>query len=227
MITLPRAIHLPCRLCARSSSAAARIVMSIGLAMSCLAAISSAGQFNMQLEIGGVAPAWKDLPGTDGKKHSFDSVADKSVVVVAFTCNSCPYAVDVEDRLVALSKRYAGKSVAIVAINVNKVQEDRLPQMKERATEKGFEFAYLWDESQQIGRDYGAKFTPEFFVLGKDRKVAYMGAFDDSPEGDNVTKTYVADAIEAVLAGHSATVTETPPIGCLIRYDRQRRTRKP
>lgn len=208
-------------------SAVGRMAISACLAMTCLATAVSAGQFNTVMDIGSKAPAWTDLPGTDGEKHSSDSVADHSVVVVAFTCNSCPYAVDVEDRLIALSKRYRGKSVAIVAINVNKVDEDRLPAMTARAKEKGFEFPYLWDETQEIAKDYGAKFTPEFFVMGKDGKVAYMGAFDDSPAGDGVTKTYVADAVDAVLAGNSAEIAETPPIGCLIRFERQRRTRKP
>lgn len=194
--------------------------VALGLAMP-----AAAGTYNAVLDIGASAPAWQDLPGTDGEKHSYDSVAEAEAVVVVFTCNSCPYAVDVEDRLVALAKQFADQDVAIVAINVNKVEEDRMEAMQERAKAKGFTFPYLWDESQQIGKAYGAKFTPEFFVLGKDRKVAYMGAFDDSPEGHEVGKTYVVDAIRAVLAGKTVEVTETPPIGCLIRYERERRRR--
>lgn len=184
-----------------------------------------AGQFNTVMEIGATAPAWKDLPGTDGQDHSFESVADAKVVVVVFTCNSCPYALDLEDRLIELVKRFDGKGVACVAINVNTVEEDKMPAMKERAKEKGFTFPYLWDQSQQIAKDYGAKYTPEFFVLVNDRKLVYMGSLDDSPAGDKVTKTYVADAIESALAGESVKVTETVPIGCRIRFERQRRKR--
>ncbi|MCS7468753.1 thioredoxin family protein [Stieleria sp. ICT_E10.1] len=192
----------------------------------CLAATAaSAGKYNTVLDIGDTAPAWSELPGTDDRVHSLETLEPKKVVVVAFTCNSCPYAVDAEDRLNALVDRYEGKSVAVVAINVNKVEEDRMPAMKQRAKEKGFKFAYLWDESQQIAKDYGAKYTPEFFVLDEDRKVVYMGAMDDSPAGDEVTKTYVIDAIEASLAGREVQVTETIPIGCRIRIERQRRTR--
>lgn len=185
-----------------------------------------AGQFNTVLDIGVTAPAWKDLPGTDGQNHSFESVADAKVVVVAFTCNSCPYAVDVEDRLIALVKQFEGKEVAVVAINVNTIDEDQLPAMKERAKEKGFTFPSLFDKSQKIAKDYGAKYTPQFFVLSIDRKLVYMGSFDDSPAGDKVTKTYVVDAINAVLAGKTPEVVETAPIGCRIRFERQRRKRK-
>ena len=185
-----------------------------------------AGKYNTVLEVGGAAPVWESLPGIDDQKHSYESVKEAQAVVVVFTCNSCPYAVDVEDRLNALRKRFDPNKVAVVAINVNKVEEDRLPAMKERAKEKGFEFTYLWDESQKIGKAFGAKFTPEFFVLNKDRKVVYMGAFDDSPTGDQVSKTYVVDAVEAVLSGGKVEIAETPPIGCLIRYERERRRRQ-
>ncbi|QDV46579.1 thiol-disulfide oxidoreductase [Stieleria neptunia] len=192
----------------------------------CLAtSTASAGKYNTVLDIGDAAPAWSELPGTDDGVHALQQLAEKKVVVVAFTCNSCPYAVDAEDRLNALVDRYAGKSVAVVAINVNKVEEDRMAAMKQRAKEKGFKFAYLWDESQQIAKDYGAKYTPEFYVLDEQRKVVYMGAMDDSPAGDKVTKTYVIDAIEATLAGREVEVTETIPIGCRIRIERRRRTR--
>ncbi|WP_286177985.1 thioredoxin family protein [Rhodopirellula sp. JC639] len=190
----------------------------------CVAATSaSAGKYNTVLDIGDSAPAWNALPGTDGREHSLKSLADSKVVVVVFTCNSCPYAVDAEQRINALVDRYQGKSVAVVAINVNKVEQDRLPAMKQRAKEQGFKYPYLWDESQQIAKDYGAKYTPQFFVLDGDRKVVYMGAMDDSPAGDEVTKTYVIDAVDATLSGNPVAITETIPIGCRIRIERQRR----
>lgn len=184
------------------------------------------GEYNTTVDIGDKAPSWVDLPGTDGAKHSSKDIADKKAVVVVFTCNSCPYAVDVEDRLIALHKAFASRGVAIVAVNVNKVEEDLLPAMKEKAEEKKFPFIYLFDESQQIAKAFGAKYTPEFFVLDADRKIAYMGSLDDSPEGQKVSETYVADALEAVLEGKELKKTETVPIGCRIRFERTRRTRK-
>lgn len=185
-----------------------------------------AGKFNQVLSIGDAAPTWSDLVGVDDRNHSLDDLSESKVVVVVFTCNSCPYAVDIEDRLVALHQEYASRGVSLVAINVNTVDEDLLPAMKEKAEEKGFKFPYLFDESQQIARDFGAIYTPEFYVLDSQRKVVYMGAMDDSPDGRNVTKQYVNRAVEQALGGQSADVTETPPIGCRVRYKRVRRTRK-
>ena len=184
-----------------------------------------AGKYNPKLDLGDAAPEWDSLPGVDGKTQSLSDLDAKAVVVV-FTCNTCPYAVDVEDRLLALQKKYASQDVALIAINVNKVEEDLMPAMKARAKEKGFTFPYLFDETQKIARDFGALRTPEFFVLDADRNVAYMGALDDSPEGREVKTRYVEQAIDATLAGKEVAVGETIPIGCSIRYERTRRTRR-
>ncbi|WP_372718243.1 thioredoxin family protein [Novipirellula sp.] len=184
-----------------------------------------AGEFNTTVNIGDTAPEWNDLPGTDDKTHSLDDLKDKKVVVVAFTCSSCPYAVDAEDRLIALQQKFTAKNVAIVAINVNKVEADLMPAMKQRAKEKKFNFPYLFDESQQIAKAFGAKYTPEFFVLDENRKIVYMGSLDDSPDGQNISEPHVIRAIEAVLAGKKPTVSETVPIGCRIRFERNLRNR--
>lgn len=184
-----------------------------------------AGEFNLVLDIGDPAPVWKKLPGVDGKEHSLDDLKKKDVLVVFFTCNSCPYAVDYENRVVAFAKKYGEKNskVGLVAINVNLVEEDLPPAMKKKAEEKGFKFPYLFDESQQIAKDFGAGFTPEFFVLNKDRKIVYMGAFDDSPNADKVKKKHVEAAVAAALTGKLPEVKETVPIGCRIRIERRRR----
>jgi peroxiredoxin len=184
-----------------------------------------AGKYNPVLNIGDKAPAWTDLEGIDGKRHSLADLADKEVVVVVFTCNSCPVATDYEDRILEFSKKFAGPSgkVGLVAINVNTLAEDRLPKMKERAQAKGFDFPYLYDETQKIGKAFGAAFTPEFFVLDRQRAVAYMGGMDDSSQTDMVKKNYLEPAVEAVLAGKSPPTAEAPAIGCRVRYARQRR----
>jgi peroxiredoxin len=186
-----------------------------------------AGKYNDVLNIGDPAPAWKDLEGTDGKKHSLADLKGKEVVVVVFISNSCDVATDYEDRILAFSKKYAGPSgkIALVAINVNKVPEDLLPAMRERAAAKGFDFPYLIDETQQIGRDFGANFTPEFFVLDKERKIAYMGGMDDSSLAETVKARFLEPAVEAVLAGKAPETAEAPAIGCRIRYERQKRKR--
>lgn len=186
---------------------------------------AGAGKYNKQLSIGDAAPTWKDLEGTDGRKHSLVDLAGKEVIVLAFTCNTCPYAVDYEERLITLSKKFAaeGGKCAVVAINANKVKDDLLPAMQERAKSKGFNFAYLHDETQQVARSYGATFTPEFVVLNKDRKVVYLGAMDDSPDGKKITQHYIEDAVAAALAGAQPEVTETPAVGCAVRYVKERK----
>ncbi|MBX9789414.1 MAG: thioredoxin family protein [Pirellulales bacterium] len=189
------------------------------------ASLATAGQYNDVLNIGDPAPSWSKLPGVDGRDHSLADLADKQVVVVVFTCNSCPIAIDYEDRIIAIAKEFAGPDgkAALVAINVNRIKEDSLERMKERAEKKGFPFPYLYDESQQIARAYGANFTPEFFVLDRDRKIVYMGGMDDNSNPDMVTVTYLKPAIEATLAGNKPATTETVARGCRVRYARERR----
>jgi peroxiredoxin len=207
----------------QSRERAMRVAMLAMLMWSaCAAAV--AGKYNATLNIGDPAPQWSGLEGVDGQRHALADLADKQVVVVVFTCNSCPVATDYEDRIIALAKKYAvpqGK-VGLVAINVNKVAEDRLPRMKERAEAKEFNFPYLYDETQKIGKAFGAAFTPEFFVLNKKRQVVYMGAMDDSSNAASVKKNYLEPAIEAALADRQPETAEAPAIGCRVRYDRKR-----
>jgi peroxiredoxin len=185
-----------------------------------LPAVSPAGEFNKTLSVGDAAPVWTDLPGTDGKKHALADHADR-VVVLVFTCNSCPIAQDYEDRIVAFADKYKDR-VAVVAVNVNTIPEDRLDAMKKRAGQKKYSFPYLYDETQKIARDYGANYTPEFFVLTKDRKVAYMGAMDDKTRADEVKEKYLEAAVDAVLKGEKPPKGETIAHGCMIRYKRTR-----
>jgi len=197
--------------------------------LSCLLLIAGfawAGKYNSTLSIGDPAPAWTDLEGVDGKRHALADLADKEVVVVVFTCNSCPVATDYEDRILEFAKKHAGKGskVGLVAINVNKVAEDLLPKMKERAEARGFSFPYLFDGTQKIGKAYGAAFTPEFFVLNKQRQVVFMGGMDDSSQLDAVKNSYLEPAVTAALAGQPAAKAEAPAIGCRIRYERERRS---
>lgn len=173
-----------------------------------------------KLKIGADAPAWKDLPGVDGKMHSLADLK-QDVVVLAITCNHCPVAVAYEDRIIALTKKYSGadSKVAVVAINVNNLEADKLDKMKIRAQEKGFNFAYLYDGSQKIAREYNAKVTPEFYVLDKGRKVAYWGAMDNSQNASKVTANYLEDAIQAVLKGEAPKMPQTKAFGCGVKYD--------
>lgn len=147
-----------------------------------------------ELKIGGTAPKFSGLIGVDGKKHSLADYQDAKILVVVFTCNHCPVAQAYEDRLVALQKDYQGKGVQLVAVNVNNIPADRLDKMKERAKAKGFNFPYLYDATQKIGHNYGATVTPHVFVLDNNRKVAYMGAVDDSQATNKVKTSYLRNA---------------------------------
>ncbi len=200
-----------------------KVLLFTAIALALCTSPAGAGKFNKKLNIGDVAPTWEKLDGTDGKKHSFADWKDKDVLVVVFTCNSCIVAVGYEDRLIAFAAECnkADSKVGFVAINVNTGKVDALPAMKERATKKKFGFTYLYDPSQKIAVAYGAMFTPECFVLTKDRKVMYMGAFDDKAGGEPKEK-YVVDAVKAALAGKPATSAETPAAaGCKIKLDKK------
>ena len=182
----------------------------------------SAGEFNTVLNVGDPAPVWSNLPGTDGKTHSLADLKDTKVVVVVFTCNSCPVAAEYEDRIIAFAKKHAGE-VAVVAINVNRIEEDNLEHMKERAKSQQFPYVYLFDETQKIAKDFGATYTPEFYVLGPDRKVVYMGGMDDNSDPAIVTENYLEPAVESVLNGTPLKTKETRAIGCRVRYARGRK----
>ena len=182
---------------------------------------AGAGKFNKKLNIGDAAPTWDKLDATDGKKYSFADFKDKDVLVVVFTCNGCIVAEGYEERLIAFAAECnkAGSKVGFVAINVNTGKDDALPAMKERASKRKFGFTYLYDPSQKTGLAYGANFTPECFVLNKDRKVMYMGAFDDKITEPKTH--YLPDATKAALAGKMIPTTESSPAaGCKIRFNK-------
>lgn len=182
-----------------------------------------AGIYNSVLNLGDAAPAWTDLPGVDGRKHALADLKDKDVVVVVFTCNSCPIAVDYEDRILAFHKKHCGpdQKAALVAINVNTIKENKLEVMKERAKERGFTFPYLFDGSQKIARDYGAIYTPEFFVLNKQRRIVYMGAMDDKNTEKLAKENFLEPALRSALKGEPAKIGETLGRGCRIRFLRK------
>ncbi len=204
-------------------------ILVVGIALCAMSdyfvGIVDAGEFNEVLSIGDKVPAWENLPGTDGKKHSLSELNDKEVVVLIFTCLSCPTAVDYEERINSLAKKHSGPDgkVAVVAVCVNRVEADRLPKLEARAKSKSFAFVYLYDESQKIAKDYGVIFTPEFYVLNKDRQLVYMGAMDDSTDPKLVKQNFVESAIAAAQKGEKPAVTETLARGCRVRYVRERK----
>lgn len=185
----------------------------------------SAGEFNPTLSVNDVAPAWKELPGVDGKEHSLADLDPEKPVIVVFTCNSCDVATDYEDRIIDFSKKHADEAT-VVAICASAKPADALPRLQERAEQKKLPYPYLFDKSQAVGQAYGANYTPEFFLLtpGKpnERRILYLGAMDDSTYADKVTTTYLESALAAALKNEAFAVQETAPRGCRIKYPRKR-----
>ena len=163
-----------------------------------------------------------ELPGIDDQRHALEDYADKEAVAVVFTCNHCPYARAWEDRLIGIQSDYTARGVQLVAINANdaeKYPNDSFSKMKERSEEKGFTFPYLYDESQEVARAYGAERTPEIFLFDKDGSLRYHGTVDDNYEDPASVKAYyLKEALEAVLADHEPSTTETTPVGCTIKW---------
>ncbi|MFN4261454.1 MAG: thioredoxin family protein [Gemmataceae bacterium] len=187
-----------------------------------LAGLVAVQPASADIKIGDSAPAYSNLPGVDGKTHSLADLKAKDVLVLVITCNHCPVAVDYEDRLIDFTKKYSSSpdsKVAVVAINVNNLPADRLDKMIERSKEKGFNFSYLYDESQKIAKDLGAKVTPEFYVFDKNRKLVYHGAMDDSRNPTKVSKKYLEAAVDSLLAGKAPEVPQTKAFGCSVKYD--------
>ncbi len=127
--------------------------------------------------------------------------------------------------MIEFHKKFASRTegVALIAINSNLKPAERLDKMKERAKVKEFPFPYLMDEKQNVAAAYGANFTPEFFVLDKDRRIVYMGAMDDQTAADKVQQRFVELAVEAALKGEIPATTSNPARGCSIPYKRSRR----
>jgi peroxiredoxin len=169
--------------------------------------------------VGDPAPKFADLAGVDDKKHSLADFDDAKAIAVVFTCNTCPVAVAYEDRLEQYQKDYADKGVQLVAINVNNDEGNKLPAMKDRATEKGFSFPYLYDPTQKVARDYDAKVTPHVFLLDKQRKLAYVGPVDDNMDDATAAKPLLREATDAVLADKAPATTNVEPVGCGIKYE--------
>ncbi|RME44502.1 MAG: thioredoxin family protein [Chloroflexi bacterium] len=162
------------------------------------------------------------LVGVDNQIHSTDDYSDKAALVVIFSCNHCPYVRAWEDRMIQIQADYADKGVQLIAINSNDVErypEDSFPEMQARAQQKGFNFPYLFDETQEVATAYQAERTPEVFLFDQDRRLRYHGAIDDNVEGPNeVEHHYLRDALDAVLAGEEPPITSTPPVGCTIKW---------
>ncbi|HEX3268898.1 MAG TPA: thioredoxin family protein [Gaiellaceae bacterium] len=174
----------------------------------------------MSVGLGTEAPRF-DLPGVDGQNHSLDSYADAETLVLVQWCNHCPYVRAWEQRLSAIARDYADRGVRVVAVNSNDAAshpEDSFEEMQKRASLQGFAFDYLYDEPQSVAKELASERTPEVFLFDRDRELVYHGAIDDAREEEDVSQQYLRDALNAVLSGQEPAVTETPAVGCTVKW---------
>ncbi|MFK7813145.1 MAG: thioredoxin family protein [Maribacter sp.] len=174
-------------------------------------------------EVGDIATDFS-LKNIDGEMVSLSDFDNAKGYLVIFTCNTCPYAVAYEDRIMALDAKYKPLGVPVIAINPNNpnIQPgDSFDAMKLRAKEKGFTFPYLLDDGQEIYPQYGAQRTPHVYLLEKTKMgnvVRYIGAIDDNyQDASQVEDKYAEDAVDAMLSGSEIEVTLTKAIGCGIK----------
>lgn len=190
--------------------------------------VTFGGEYNMVMNIGDAMPDFNQLPTTDDGTLSAGDL-DESVVVLVSLANHCPWVQGMDAGLVDLVDQFKDEDVRIVGFAVNHREDDRLPAMKVHAQKNGYNFTYLYDESQELGRKLGATRTPEYFVFDAGRKLVYMGLLSNSParktrsgeisfiNGDPVD-FYVADAIAATLKGEKPDPAETRAHGCSVEY---------
>jgi peroxiredoxin len=162
------------------------------------------------------------LPAVDGTTVSTDQFPGRPVLGVVFWCNHCPYVKAWEDRLISLQRRYEDRGVRFIMVNSNdpsQYPEDSFATMVERARAKACPFPYLFDETQEVARAYGATRTPEVFLFDSGRVLRYHGAPDDNFEDAGAVRAhYLRDAIEALLDGRDPVTPTTQPRGCTIKW---------
>ena len=166
------------------------------------------------------APAF-ELPDTEGAPHRFDD-SGGAVTVLVFTCNHCPYALAWHDRLLAVARDYADRGVRVLAINPNdgeRYPRDSYAAMQERVRQDGgWPIPYLRDESQEVARAYGARTTPDVFVVAADGTIAYRGAPDADHGDPSLDASWLREALDDLLTGEPVRRTETEPAGCSIKW---------
>jgi AhpC/TSA family protein len=159
------------------------------------------------------------LPDTDGVQHS---PGDAPATAVVFTCNHCPYALAWHHRILDVARDYADRGVRVLLVNPNDADRypaDSLEAMKERvAADGGWPAPYLHDESQEVARAYGAKTTPDVFVLDSELGLRYRGAPDADYQDASQNAAWLREALDAVLAGEDPPRSETDPVGCSVKW---------
>jgi peroxiredoxin len=169
----------------------------------------------MTLSIGAGAPA-HELPDTEGKRHALH--VDGATTVVVFTCNHCPYALAWHDRLASVADDYDVRFLAVNPNDAERYPSDSYEAMQKRVAEEGWSFPYLRDEDQEAARSFGAKTTPDVFVLDGEGRLRYRGAPDADHRDPSQEAAWLREALDALLAGEEIARPETDPVGCSVKW---------
>jgi peroxiredoxin len=174
------------------------------------------------IKLGTPAPDFA-LPDASGKIHQLEDFATSPSLLVAFICNHCPYVKHIRCEFAALTRDFAPKGLAVVAINANDevtYPEDSLPNMAKEARAQGYMFPYVQDKSQEVAKAYRAACTPDFFLFDRNRRLFYHGQFDASrpSNGQPVTGADLRGAVERLLKGEAPPTNQAPSIGCNIKW---------
>lgn len=158
----------------------------------------------------------------DGDTRSLSGFSNAEALVVMFLCNHCPYVIHVEDALVKVAQTYQQRGVAFVGISANdatRYPQDGFDKMAERAEQKGYPFPYLYDDSQDVARAYGAVCTPDFFIYDADRRLAYRGRFDATRPGQGTaTGEDLSQALDELLDKGEVMMEQHASMGCNIKW---------
>lgn len=164
------------------------------------------------------------LKNVDGKIVSLSDYPDAKGFIIVFTCNHCPFAKLYSQRFNDLNTKYSSLGVPLIAVNSMDTlvyEEESFELMREKSERDHFNFPYLLDAAQSVGKDFGASYTPQAFVIWKENDewvVRYNGAMDDNGEHPELAKSYVDTALQELLQGKPVSVTEAKSIGCRIHY---------
>jgi peroxiredoxin len=202
--------------------AALAVLAGLGISLAC----TNPPVIEEVLKIGDKAPDFTLVNAVDGKPYQLSKDFPEATrgYIVTFTCNTCPFAIKYEDRIIALHEKMAPKGYPVVAIQPNDPAikpGDDMEAMKAQAEKKDYPFVYLFDEGQKVYPQYGASRTPEIFLLDKDLVLRYHGTIDDSAtDPAAVTVNYVEQAVEALESGRKPDPATTKAIGCTIKTNK-------
>ncbi|MDB2606508.1 thioredoxin family protein [Zobellia sp.] len=175
------------------------------------------------LPLGTLAPDFNLLDTRTNEYADLNSLKGTIGTVIAFICNHCPFVKHINPELAKLGKDYQPKEINFIAISSNDVEnypQDAPHLMKKLAIEEGYTFPYLYDETQQVGKDYDAACTPDFYVFDASLKLVYRGQLDDSRprNGIPVTGSDIRNALKALVDGREVSHQQKPSIGCNIKW---------